>query len=462
MMNMSSSSKITLMNFPSFFIHTKSLIKLAYPILIAQLIQNLMGFVDIVMAGRVSAVDMAAVAVANSIWLPLILTIYGLIMALSAIVSQLAGAKNYPAISEQTYQTAWIALTLGILLIGLYYLLAPIIAPTLTLEGNLKPLLFDYLRYIVWGAPGYCLYIVLRNYSEGLSYTKPTMVISIIGLLVNIPTNYIFIYGGLGVPALGGAGCGVATAIVYWAMFISMFIYAFYSKRLKQASLFNKFYYPNWQEIKHILTLGIPIALSLLFEVSLFAVVAIILVPFGAEVVASHQIALNFSGLIFMVPLSLAMATTIKVGYAIGHGSPQQAKDFTTHAILLGLLLAVFTATIILLFRTPIVSMYTTELPVIELAANIMLLASVYQFSDSVQVVSAGALRGYKDTKFILYITFISYWLVGLTIGLILGLTDWIVPSMGAYGFWIGFIIGLTTAAILLTWRLKVVQRRLT
>jgi MATE family multidrug resistance protein len=449
------------MNFTSLYSNAKSLAKLAYPILIAQLIQNLMGFVDIVMAGRVSATDMAAVAVANSIWLPLILTVYGLIMALAVIVSQLAGAKEYLAISEQTYQTAWIALTLGLSLIGLYYVLAPIIAPAIELEGKLKPLLFDYLKYIVWGAPGYCLYLVLRNYSEGLSYTKPTMIISIVGLLVNIPANYIFIYGEFGAPALGGAGCGVATAIVYWAMFIGMLVYAFSSKVLKQHSLFDKFYWPDWSKIKGILRLGIPIALSLLFEVSLFAVVAIILVPFGAETVASHQIALNFSGLIFMIPLSLAMATTIKVGYAIGHNDHQQAKDFTTHAIVLGLLLAVFTAIITVLFRVPIVSIYTTDISVIELAANIMLLATLYQFSDTVQVVSAGALRGYKDTKSILYITFVSYWLVGLTVGLVLGITDWVVPKMGPYGFWIGFIVGLSTAAILLAWRLRVIQRRL-
>ena len=449
------------MNLTPFYTNVKSLAKLSYPILIAQLIQNLMGFIDIVMAGRVSAIDMAAVAVANSIWLPLILTIYGLVMALAVIVSQLAGAKDYLAISEQTYQTAWIALALGLSLIGLYYLLAPMIAPAIELEGNLKPLLFDYLRYIVWGAPGYCLYLVLRNYAEGLSYTKPTMIISIVGLLINIPANYIFIYGEFGAPALGGAGCGVATAIVYWAMFLGMFLYAFYSKTLKKSSLFDKWFWPNWSKIKNILNLGTPIALSLLFEVSLFAVVAIILVPFGAETVASHQIALNFSGLIFMVPLSLAMATTIKVGNALGDKNHQQAKAYTKHAIILGLLLAVCTAIITLVFRVPIVAIYTDEIPVIELAANIMLLATLYQFSDTVQVVSAGALRGYKDTKSILYITFVAYWLIGLPAGIVLGITDWFVPKMGAYGFWIGFIVGLSTAAVLLAWRLKVVQGRL-
>ena len=229
------------MNLADFVTHSKSLLKLTYPILIAQLIQNLMGFVDIVMAGRVSATDLAAVAVANSIWLPLILTIYGLIMALAAIVSQLSGAKKYTEVVEQTYQTAWIALALGLSLIGIYYLLTPIISPLVTLEDNLGGLMFDYLGFIVWGAPGYCLYLVLRNYSEGLSYTKPTMIISIIGLLVNIPANYIFIYGKFGMPALGGAGCGLATALVYWSMFVSMTIYCFYSKVLKQANLFTVF-----------------------------------------------------------------------------------------------------------------------------------------------------------------------------------------------------------------------------
>ncbi len=449
------------MNLANFISHSKSLLKLTYPILIAQLIQNLMGFVDIVMAGRVSATDLAAVAVANSVWLPLILTIYGLIMALSAIVSQLAGAKKYTEVVEQTYQTAWIALVLGLSLTALYYILTPIIAPLVTLEGNLEELMFGYLGFIVWGAPGYCLYLVLRNYSEGLSYTKPTMIISIIGLLVNIPANYIFIYGKFGMPALGGAGCGLATALVYWSMFISMLIYCFYSKVLKQANLFSAFYWPVIAEIKAILGLGIPIALSLLFEVSLFAIVAIMLVPFGSQVVASHQVALNFTGLIFMVPLSIAMAATIKVGYAVGEKNFEQARDYTLYSIILGLALACFTALITVLFRTQIAGIYSTEEPVIELAASLMLLAAVYQFSDTIQVVSAGALRGYKDTKSILYITFVSYWLIGLSVGLILGMTDWIVPKMGPFGFWIGFIVGLTTAAVLLAWRLHIIQQRI-
>lgn len=449
------------MHFQGFIDNTKRLMILAYPILIAQLIQTLMGFVDTVMAGRVSATDMAAVAVASSVWLPVILTISGVIMALAAIVSQFSGAKSFDKVGKATQQTAWIGLLMSVALIGLYYLIAPAIYNSVSLEPDLKQLMFDYLEFIVWGGPGFCLYLVFRNYSEGLSHTRPTMIVSILGLAINIPANYIFIYGAFGMPELGGAGCGIATAIVYWVMCIGMGLYCFLSKHLKHAPIFDKFYWPNWYEMKNVLSLGIPIALSLLFEVSLFAVVAIILAPFGAEVVASHQIVINFSGLIFMIPLSLAMAVTIQVGTAIGHGNIKQAKDNCTYSILFGLVIAVFTAVVTLTFRTQIATIYSHELPVIELAASLMFLAALFQFSDAIQVISAGALRGYKDTKAILYITFVSYWLIGLTIGLILGLTDWIIEPIGPYGFWVGFISGLTAAAILLAWRLKIVQNRL-
>lgn len=449
------------MNLNRFIVQTKSLLKLAYPILIAQLIQNLMGFSDTVMAGRVSATDMAAVAVASSVWLPLILTIYGLVMALATIVSQLAGAKKYHLVAKATFQTGWIALFLGLLLIALFYILMPYISPQVSLESNLKQLMFDYLGYIIWGGPGFCLYLVLRNYSEGLSHTKPTMIISIIGLLINIPANYIFIYGEFGMPALGGAGCGIATAIVYWVMFFSMLIYTFVSKKLKHAPLFDHFYWPQWSEIKGILSIGVPIALSLLFEVSLFAVVAIILVPFGADVVASHQIAINFSGLVFMVPLSIALAVTIKVGFAVGNKDFVQAKEICRYSVVLGLMIAVITAVLTLLFKTQIATIYTTDIDVIELAASLMFLAALFQFSDAIQVISAGALRGYKDTKSILVITFIAYWVIGLSLGLVLGLTDWLIPAIGAYGFWIGFISGLTTAAFFLAWRLRFIQNRI-
>lgn len=452
--------KLTRMKFDKFFTNTKSFIALAYPILIAQLIQNLMGFVDTVMSGRVSTADMAAVAIGSSVWLPVILAAYGLLMALTSIGAQYFGAKEYTKIINATYQSTWIAISLGVLLIIAFISLIPIIQPMVNLNGNYKALLFDYLYYVVWGAPGFCLFLVLRNYAECMSLTKPAMIISIIGLIINIPANYIFIYGKLGMPALGGAGCGVATAIVYWVMFFAMLFYVGINKQLKKINLYKKVYRFDLKEVTHILKVGIPISLSLLIEVSLFSVVAILLAPLGEDIVASHQIALNFSGLVFMVPLSFAMAVTIKVGFAIGNKELQQAKELTRHAIIFGLLVAVITALVTLTFSKSIARIYSTDIDVVNIAASLMLLAAIFQFSDAIQVMSAGALRAYKDTKAILIITFVSFWIIGLSIGYLLGLTDYLIPRLNAAGFWWGFIIGLTTAAVLLTLRLNVIQKR--
>jgi MATE family multidrug resistance protein len=208
------------------------------------------------------------------------------------------------------------------------------------------------------------------------------------------------------------------------------------------------------------LKLGLPIAMTILFEVTLFTVVAILLAPFGATIVAAHQVALNFSSLMFMLPLSLGMATSIRVGHLLGEGNPQQAKVATYCALLMGLTIACITAGLTILARVHIGQLYSNDMAVINMAASLMVLAAMFQFSDAIQVVSATALRGYKDTAAMFYLSFISYWGIGMTIGCVLALTDWIVPRMAAAGFWIGFICGLTSAAILLGLRLRYIQRR--
>ncbi|MGJ8692339.1 MAG: MATE family efflux transporter [Thalassotalea sp.] len=448
------------MKFQKYITNTKSLFSLALPILITQLISNLVGFFDTVMAGQVSATDLAAVALASSIWVPIVLTVYGLIMALTSIVAQYAGSKQHDKIAYTTIQTGWIALFISFAFIVLFVICLPIAKAHLTIEPKLSQLSTDYLFYVIWGAPCCFLFMVLRNFTEGISLTKPTMVISVIGLLLNIPLNYLFIYGGLGFKAYGGAGCGIATAIVYGLMFLMMVGYVQYSSQLKQYNIFARISKPNKKEIWAVLSVGIPIALSLLFEVSLFSVVALLLAPFGATIVASHQVALNFTGILFMIPLSIAMAVTIKVGYAIGEKKFQQAQEITNHAFITGLIIASVTAISTYLLRFHIADIYSNDIEVITLAASLMFLACLYQFSDTVQVISAGALRGYKDTQAILWITFISYWLVGLTIGYLLAITDNLVSAMGAQGFWIGFIIGLSAAAVLLFIRLRVIQTK--
>ncbi|MCC4264664.1 MATE family efflux transporter [Oceanimonas baumannii] len=441
------------MSLSSFLPETRHLLRLCGPILVAQVAQTTMSFVDTVMAGQISATDMAAVAVATSFWLPIILLVQGVVMALTPIISQLNGARRQNEVAGAVHQGFWLTLMVMIpASLALYF--SPMILHWMDVEPLLAEKTTGYLHGILWGMPAYALYQVLRNFSEGLSHTKPTMVIGFIGLGINVPANYVLIHGKFGLPQLGGVGCGYASALVFWAMLIAMIIYTQRSALLSRFAVFATLTAPDMARIGRIFRLGFPIAMAIFCEVTLFTVVALLLAPLGADVVAGHQIAINFSSIIFMLPLSLGMALTIRVSHSLGEGRAEQAKVASIVGIGFGTLTAVLTAVGTALARDWISGIYTDDTFVLELAASLLLLASLYQISDSVQVITAAALRGYKDTQVIFYITLFAYWCCGLPIGMVLGLTDWLVPAMGPHGFWIGFLIGLTIAAFLLIRRL--------
>ncbi|MDX7899922.1 MATE family efflux transporter [Aeromonas media] len=442
-----------------YWTEAKQLVRLASPILVAQVAQIAMNFVDTVMAGQVSAVDLAAVSVASSFWLPIILLVQGIIMALTPIVSQLNGARKRDEIRPAVHQGFWLALMVTpIAMLALYF--SPLALQFMDVDPVMAEKTAGYLHAILWGLPAFVLFQVLRNFSEGLSHTMPTMVIGFVGLAVNIPANYIFIHGHFGMPKLGGVGCGVATAIVLWAMLLAMIAYVKLSPHFKKINLFAQLARPNGSRIWRLFRLGFPIAMAIFCEVTLFTVVALMLAPFGAETVASHQIALNFSSLVFMLPLSIGVGVTIRVGHSIGEGQPDQARVAARTGLMLGMAVAAATAALTVLLREPIAGIYTDDLQVITLAATLLFFAAIYQISDSVQVVAAAALRGYKDTQAIFYITIVAYWGMGLPTGMILGLTDWVVPRMGPQGFWVGFIVGLTGAALMLGARLRLIYGR--
>ncbi|NMH63990.1 MATE family efflux transporter [Shewanella salipaludis] len=437
----------------------KRLIQLALPVLIAQITQTMMGFIDTVMAGRVSAVDMAAVAIGTSLWLPAILFVQGLLMAFTPIFAHHHGAGNQTAIQPLIFQAAYIAI-IGALGVMLFLGASSFIFSLMQLEPALERLTLGYVDAILWGAPAFVLYQVLRGCSEGISYTLPTMVIGFVGLAVNIPANYIFIYGHFGMPAMGGAGCGVATALVFWAMFIAMALYMNFHKKFAELAPFKHFHRPQPATIWAMTKLGMPIAMALFFEVSLFAIIALLLAPLGANVVASHQIALNFSAIVFMLPLSVGIAVSIRIGYYLGRDRADISAMVARVGLGLSLSLALCTAIVTVLFRFDIAELYNRDPQVVALAGSLMLMAALYQLSDSIQVVAAGALRGYKDTRSAFYITLVSYWAIGMSLGYTLAYTDWLVPAMGVHGFWTGLIAGLTTAALLFAIRLKHIQKR--
>ncbi|WP_417685048.1 MATE family efflux transporter [Pseudidiomarina gelatinasegens] len=433
--------------------------RLTGPILIAQLTQMLMSVVDTLMAGRVSATDLAAVSVGGSIWVPSTLLILGLALALAPIISHFDGAGKQHKVGNMVQQGIYAALAGGVLCLAVI-MCAPLILNAMTVEEEFRRVTLDYLYFVSFGIPALVLYMVLRNFCEGLSHTVPSLVIGVLGLIVNIPVNYIFIYGEFGMPALGGAGCGLATAIVLWVMALGMLVYVSVVERFKKLQVFKQFHAPNWDDIWYILRLGFPIATSMFFEVSLFAAAALVIAPLGATVVASHQIALNISSLVYMVPLSLSMAVTLRVGFALGAGNPANAMLSHKLATLYGMSFAAVNGLIMYLAGAWLAGLYTDDQAVIQLSATLMGLAAIFTLSDTFQAIAIGTLRGYKDTKVVMFITFVSYWPFGLSLGIILSLTDWIVPAMGAAGMWIGFIVGLSVAAVLLSWRLLIVSRR--
>lgn len=438
---------------------TRHLLKLAIPVLIASVAQTSMGFVDTVMAGGVSATDMAAVSVAASVWLPAILFGVGLLIALVPIVATLNGSGKKDRIPFEVQHGFFLATLVSVPIMLVLYN-AGVLIDMMDVEPELADKTIGYLHAVLFAVPGFLYFQALKSFAEGVSLTVPSMVIGFIGLAANIPLNWIFVYGEFGAPAMGGIGCGVATAIVYWLMFVAMLVYIKLNKKLNSLGLFAHWHRPQAKAIARLFKLGLPVAASIFFEVSLFAAIALLISPLGSITVAAHQIASNFSSLIFMIPMSLGAALSIRVGFLMGREDLEEARIASHCGLAVALIISVITAVSTIVFREQIAMMYTDNPEVIMIAGQLLFLAAIYQCTDATQVVAAGALRGYKDMRAIFIRTFIAYWILGLPTGYVLGITDWIVAPMGPHGFWIGNIVGLSAAAFMLAYRLHWVQRQ--
>ena len=444
----------------------KTQLTLAVPALLAQIAMISMGFVDMVMTGRVGAVDMAAVALAGSLWVPLVLFGQGLLLAVTPCVAQLRGAgsmrsgEHMQGVGHVMRQGIWMALFISVPLILIVYLVSFHLAD-MGVEGALGLMTGQYLRAIIWGAPAYLLFVALRCGMEGMALMRPAMFAGFMGLLINIPCNYILIFGKLGLPALGGPGTGVATAIVYWVMFLTMVVYVCRHTYLRELMTWRVWEVPVWATLKKLAGIGFPGALAMLFEVTLFAAVALLIAPLGAIQVAGHQVALNFSSLLFKVPLSIGTAATIRTGFALGRKSVEAVRVASRSSWLLACMAACFTALVTILWRHQIAAVYNNDPVVLGLASHLLLFAATYQITDAVQVVSVGILRGYNDTRAILCVTLISYWVFALPVGYTLGRTHLWGDPLGPQGFWTAFIVGVSIAAVLLVIRVRVLERRL-
>lgn len=435
---------------------TRLLFKLALPILLAQLALTSLGVVDTIMSGWVGTNDLAAIGLGSSVMLPVFMISTGVLLAITPLVAKKHGESQFKSITNYLHQGLWLSIPLGLMsmvvLMNLDWLLGAL---------GLSPVVFqltkDYLFFIAFGLPAIALYQTLRFFWEGLGTTMPTMWISFFGLIINIPLNALFIYGYGSIDGMGAAGCGVASAISMWAMFLLGLIYVARSKTTSELARFSKITLPKWRAgINDILNLGVPASLALLFEVGMFSFIALFIAPLGATVIAGHQVAMSFTSIAFMVPLSFALALTVRTGSAYGKNSHSSLvlslKVGLGFSIVIGALLSLISY----VFRHEIVSVYTQDIEVLLLASTLLIFAACYQIFDAIQVGCAGALRGLHDTKITMVVTFVSYWIFGLAGGYALAYTDWFTAEpMGVEGFWLGIVLGLLLASILLVYRLK-------
>lgn len=428
--------------------------RLALPILGGQLAQTANGFVDTLMAGRVDASALAAVAVGASIWVPLFLFMTGVLMSATPILSRHLGGEAYHRVNPLAQQGLWLALALGLISALLLRSMAPVLV-WMNVDPTIRPLVRGYLDALSWGMPGAAIVLALRSYTEAMNHTRPVLWISVIGLLINIPANYIFIHGKFGLPAMGGVGCGWATTLVFWAMALMMSQYIRRHPVYRPARFHLRHRHLELGSLGYLLRLGLPVGFSIFFEVSIFAVIALLIGRLGPEVIAGHQIALNFTSLIFMIPLSFALAATVRVGHARGRGDAAGLRLAVRTAMAITTVIGLSAGVLLILTRAWVPAIYTQNPAVIALATHLLLFAAIYQISDAIQVSASGCLRGFEDTAWPMLMTLVAYWGVGLPIGYVLGLTDHVVPAMGPAGFWIGLVAGLTAAALLLAARLR-------
>ena len=422
----------------------KATFRLGLPLIIANLLQMSMAFVDTVMAGNLGTQDLAAVAIGSSILTPAFMFSIGTLMALPPIVSQLFGSNRLDEIGKSVRQSLWLALFLALPTMLLLRNAEPVLL-LLDLEAEVAVLSEGYLKAAAWGIPGLLGYIALKHFNEAVSVTRPAMYIGVVGLFFNIICNYTLMFGKFGFPALGAIGTGWATMIVMWVMFFCMLIYTWQKKAYRRYEIFSNLKLPDPAYMKELLALGLPIGVTMTMEVSMFAVISLLMGYLGTMAVAAHQIALNVASITFMMAFGLSSAITVRVGQNLGRKSLSEAafSGYTGIAMAVGLMCC--TALVFFTFPELLIGIYTDDAELTPLAVQLLFLAAVFQISDGLQVSGSSALRGLKDTTIPMIVNLIAYWVIGLSSGYYMGIyLDW-----GPQGLWFGLILGLTTAAIL-------------
>lgn len=436
---------------------------LAWPLLVGQLANVGMSVAEVAMAGHASAQDLAGVSLGVSIWNMVIITIMGVMMSVSPMVAHHVGAQEFSAVPHVVRQALWKALGVGLIAMVLANL-ASLIFDHLALEPQVRDLARDFVRISSLALPAFAVYRVLYGYSASLNQTKPLMAAALATLLLNILVNWLLVFGKLGFPRLGGLGCAWATLVCVWFNLLVLLWWMRRSPVYRPTWPLDQFEPPHWPQVRNLLKLGLPIGVTYFAETSAFSMIALLVAKFGSTQVAAHQIALNFSSLVFMVPLSLGVAVLTRVGQALGAGDPVAARFRAWVGVASAMLFATLSAAFMAVFNQQIAAAYTSDVAVASIAAQLLFLAALFQLSDATQVATSCAIRGYKVTRAPMVIQLTAFWIFSLPLGYVLGIAPGWLPwaptqPMAAEGFWIALVVGLTVAALGLSLLLRQIAR---
>lgn len=419
-------------------------LRLAAPLIAAQISFIGMGVMDTIMAGHLGERELAAIAVGANIWMQAFVLFMGVCMACSPIIAQRQGAGEAASRSGEFVRGALLlAFGLGLLWWVLIQWLAWPLIDVLGLAPQTAALAHQYLLAESYGAPLLMLCFVLRSSAEGLGLARVVLAAGISTLSAKALFNLGFVYGHAGFPRLGAVGFGWATVCASCVMLAVYVLHYAWLPALRALRVARR----GWPRVDaqsfEMLRLGLPIGVVLLAEVAFFGSMALLMARFGDAAVAAHQIALNFTSLTFMVPLSIGLAATVRVGHAAGAGDRPLMRTAGVTAMLLGLGYALCSAALMALAPQHIVALYTDAPAVAHMSQGFLLFAALFQGFDCLQSTASGALRGLKDTQAPMAITLVAYWVIGMPAAAWLALR----AGMGPQGLWAGLIVGLCAAA---------------
>lgn len=438
-----------------FFHESKLLAKLAGPIVVGQVGQNLITLADTIMVGSLGSVALGASAFAGGIFVVFLVAGLGMLAPMTALFARMQGQENYPYGGVLLRHSLIVSVGLSAFIIGILYILLHNLHWFGQTEDVLK-MGSSFFEIITWSVVPSLIYQTYKQFTDGIGKTKVAMSVMIFGVVFNIAGNYVLIHGYYGFPKLGLNGSAYATLIARTLMALAMVFYVHVHPHFKHYLAERWTHRFDHHLLKNILRLGIPNGLTYLFEVGAFSAAAVMMGWFGADPLAAHQIAISLASTSFLVTTGIGIAASIRVGYELGRGDYPLARYAGFTAIKLGGYYMSLCALGFFIFRHWFPTFYVSEMDVIEWAAKFFIVVAVFEIFDGIQAVAIGALRGMSDTQWPSVIAFFAYWIMGLPLGYTLAFH----LGVGPIGIWIGLLVGLIFASLLLTLRFHILSRR--